>query len=86
MRGRASTQGVNTKLDVLEAETQLARDRNTLTTNLRITEQQRRNWPGCLTSLKTSLRLPRERPWASGSLHCRKASLLLTTIAKNLIN
>ncbi len=35
--------GVNTKLDVLEAETQLARDRNTLTTNLRDQDQQRRN-------------------------------------------
>lgn len=35
--------GVNTKLDVLEAETQLARDRDTLTTNLRDQDQQRRN-------------------------------------------
>ena len=35
--------GVNTKLEVLEAETQLARDRDTLTTNLRLQDQQRRN-------------------------------------------
>ena len=35
--------GVNTKLEVLEAETQLARDRNILTTNLRDQETQRRN-------------------------------------------
>ncbi len=35
--------GVNTKLEVLEAETQLARDRNILTTNLRDQEIQRRN-------------------------------------------
>ena len=35
--------GVNTKLDVLEAETQLARDRDILTTNLRFQDQQRRN-------------------------------------------
>ena len=35
--------GVNTKLEVLEAETQLARDRNILTTNLRDQNQQRRN-------------------------------------------
>ena len=35
--------GVNTKLEVLEAETQLARDRNTLTTNLRDQDVQRRN-------------------------------------------
>ena len=35
--------GVNTKLDVLEAETQLARDRNILTTNRRDQETQRRN-------------------------------------------
>ena len=35
--------GVNTKLEVLEAETQLARDRNTLTTNLRLQDEQRRN-------------------------------------------
>ena len=35
--------GVNTKLEVLEAETQLARDRNTLTTNLRDQNEQRRN-------------------------------------------
>ena len=35
--------GVNTKLDVLEAETQLARDRNILTTNRRDQEIQRRN-------------------------------------------
>ena len=35
--------GVNTKLEVLEAETQLARDRNILTTNLRDQNEQRRN-------------------------------------------
>ena len=35
--------GVNTKLDVLQAETQLARDRDTLTTNLRLQNEQRRN-------------------------------------------
>ena len=35
--------GVNTKLEVLEAETQLARDRDTLTTNLRLQGEQRRN-------------------------------------------
>ena len=35
--------GVNTKLDVLEAETQLARDRNILTTSRRDQEIQRRN-------------------------------------------
>ena len=35
--------GVMTKLDVLEAETQLARDRNTLTTNLRDQDEKRRN-------------------------------------------
>ena len=35
--------GVNTKLDVLDAETQLARDRNILTTNRRDQETQRRN-------------------------------------------
>ena len=35
--------GVNTKLEVLEAETQLARDRNTLTTTLRLQDEQRRN-------------------------------------------
>ncbi|WP_392345498.1 TolC family protein [Parasynechococcus sp.] len=35
--------GVNTKLDVLEAETQLARDRDTMTTNLRDQDQERRN-------------------------------------------
>ena len=35
--------GVNTKLEVLESETQLARDRNILTTNLRDQETQRRN-------------------------------------------
>ncbi|MDC3185685.1 TolC family protein [bacterium] len=35
--------GVNTKLEVLEAETQLARDRNTLTTNLGIQDVERRN-------------------------------------------
>ena len=35
--------GVNTKLDVLEAETQLARDRNILTSNRRDQETQRRN-------------------------------------------
>ena len=35
--------GVNTKLEVLESETQLARDRNILTTNLRDQEIQRRN-------------------------------------------
>lgn len=35
--------GVNTKLDVLQAETQLARDRDTLTTNLRLQDEQRRN-------------------------------------------
>ena len=35
--------GVNTKLDVLEAETQLARDRNILTTNRRDQETQCRN-------------------------------------------
>ena len=35
--------GVNTKLDVLEAETQLARDRDTLTSNLRDQDEQRRN-------------------------------------------
>nr|WP_232202422.1 TolC family protein [Synechococcus sp. WH 8109] len=33
--------GVNTKLDVLEAETQLARDRNLLTSNLRLRDEQR---------------------------------------------
>ncbi|AII48408.1 RND transporter [Synechococcus sp. KORDI-52] len=35
--------GVNTKLEVLEAETQLARDRNTLTTNLGRQDLSRRN-------------------------------------------
>ena len=35
--------GVNTKLDVLEAETQLARDRNTLTSNLGKQDLERRN-------------------------------------------
>ena len=35
--------GVNTKLEVLEAETQLSRDRNILTTNLRDQNEQRRN-------------------------------------------
>ena len=35
--------GVNTKLEVLEAETQLARDRNTLTSNLAKQDVQRRN-------------------------------------------
>ena len=35
--------GVNTKLEVLEAETQLARDRNTLTTNLGLQDVERRN-------------------------------------------
>ncbi|MDO6353436.1 TolC family protein [Synechococcus sp. YX-04-1] len=35
--------GVNTKLEVLEAETQLARDRNTLTTNLGLQDLRRRN-------------------------------------------
>ena len=35
--------GVNTKLEVLEAETQLSRDRDTLTTNLRLQGEQRRN-------------------------------------------
>ena len=35
--------GVNTKVEVLEAETQLARDRDTLTTNLRLQDEQRRN-------------------------------------------
>ena len=35
--------GVNTKLEVLEAETQLARDRNTLTTNLGLQDFERRN-------------------------------------------
>ena len=35
--------GVNTKLEVLEAETQLARDRNILTTNLGKQDVQRRN-------------------------------------------
>ena len=35
--------GVNTKLEVLEAETQLARDRDTLTNNLRLQGEQRRN-------------------------------------------
>ena len=35
--------GVNTKLEVLEAETQLARDRDTLTTNVRLQGEQRRN-------------------------------------------
>ena len=35
--------GVNTKLEVLEAETQLARDRDTLTSNLRLQGEQRRN-------------------------------------------
>ena len=35
--------GVNTKLEVLEAETQLARDRNILTTNLGRQDLQRRN-------------------------------------------
>ena len=35
--------GVSTKLEVLESETQLARDRNILTTNLRDQETQRRN-------------------------------------------
>ena len=35
--------GVNTKLEVLEAETQLARDRNTLTTNLGLQDLERRN-------------------------------------------
>lgn len=35
--------GVNTKLEVLEAETQLARDRNILTTNLHYQDEQRRN-------------------------------------------
>ena len=35
--------GVNTKLEVLEAETQLARDRNTLTRNLGRQDLQRRN-------------------------------------------
>jgi len=35
--------GVNTKLEVLEAETQLARDRNILTINLRDQNEQRRN-------------------------------------------
>ena len=35
--------GVNTKLEVLEAETQLARDRNTLTTNLGLQDIERRN-------------------------------------------
>ena len=33
--------GVSTKLDVLEAETQLARDRNLLTSNLRLQDEQR---------------------------------------------
>ena len=33
--------GGNTKLDVLEAETQLARDRNLLTSNLRLQDEQR---------------------------------------------
>ena len=33
--------GVSTKLEVLEAETQLARDRNILTTNLRLQDEQR---------------------------------------------
>ena len=33
--------GVNTKLDVLEAETQLARDRSLLTSNLRLQDEQR---------------------------------------------
>ena len=33
--------GVNTKLDVLEAETQLARDRTLLTSNLRLQDEQR---------------------------------------------
>ena len=35
--------GVNTKLEVLEAETQLSRDRNTLTTNLGLQDIERRN-------------------------------------------
>ena len=35
--------GVITKLDVLEAETQLARDRNTLTSNLGKQDLERRN-------------------------------------------
>ena len=45
--------GVNTKLEVLEAETQLARDRNTLTTNLGLQDLRRRN-------LAASLDLPQD--------------------------
>ena len=41
--------GVNTKLDVLEAETQLARDRNLLTTNLARQNVSRRNLAGLLS-------------------------------------
>ena len=56
--------GVNTKLEVLEAETQLARDRNTLTTNLRLRTNSAATLPGCSTFLRTSLRRPR-RPHAT---------------------
>ena len=67
--------GVNTKLDVLEAETQLARDRNTLTTNLRDQDEQRRNLARVLTSHKTSLLRPRRPhdPRASGSPHLQES-------------
>ena len=44
--------GVNTKLEVLEAETQLARDRNILTSISAGKMLSAATWPGCLTFLR----------------------------------
>ena len=77
--------GVNTKLEVLEAETQLARDRNLLTDRLASQDFARR-------SLARELDLPQDitptaatpsTPSGYGSHPFRTASLRLTTTAKS---
>ena len=81
--------GVNTKLEVLEAETQLARDRNLLTDRLASQDFARR-------SLARELDLPQDitptaatllqRPLACGSPPCRRASSRLTTTGRSSIS
>ena len=77
--------GVNTKLEVLEAQTQLARDRNLLTNNLGKQDLERRR-------LARVLDLPQDitptaaspaRPWGLWEPHFRRAFLPPTTTAKS---
>ena len=78
--------GVNTKLEVLEAETQLARDRNILTSKLGDQDTSRRHIGfevGFAPRHHSNSRHTQRGPSVAGSPHCKKVSLQPSTSEKS---